>query len=144
MWFELDETLVNEAFSLKEAQGVASLRHASVQDPVPGILSGLAARIRAAVLAGGRTRLRGGALCVPLALRAEATAILRYKLLVRFALTVTDERKSEAAAAEQRLDEIAKGLYPLLDESSTDQSTPPPTYHGRPHRWHSPANGGIM
>lgn len=144
MWFDLDDALLNEAFSAKEAETVASLRHASVQDPVPGVLSGLAARIRAAVLAGGRSRLQGGPLSIPMALRSEATAILRYKLLLRFALVVTDDRKSEAQAAEQRLDEISKGVLPLPDESSTAQSTPPPTYHGRPHRWQSPRNGGIM
>lgn len=139
-WVELNETLISEAFNAKEAAAIQQGREGVPVDPVPGILAGLAARIRASVLACGRVRLRGGESSIPQALRGEATAILRLKLLVRFALAVTDERKREAEAAEERLDAIARGEYPLAEDVISTR----PTYHGRPHRWRSPWKGGLM
>lgn len=139
-WVELDETLIAEAFNAKEEAAIQQGREGVPVDPVPGILAGLAARIRASVLACGRVRLRGGESSIPQALRNEATAILRLKLLVRFALAVTDERKREAEVAEERLDAIAKGEIPLAEDVVHHK----PTYKGRPHRWDSPQRGGLM
>lgn len=141
-WMPLNEALLPEAFAARELETLTEARHNAPQDPVPGICAGLAARIRNAVLAGGRAGLSGskGENDIPLALRGEAAAILRYKLLVRFALAVTDERKEEAARAEQRLDDIAKGVYPLPDDTVATS----PTYHGRAHCWRIPSGGGIM
>lgn len=139
-WFTLDEELIAEAFNEREAQQLQETRRSLPADPVPGICRGLAARMRNAVLAGGRAHLPADALAVPMALRGEATSILRVKLLTRFALSITEERKREAEAAEQRLDAIAKGEYPLPD----DTVAAAPTYHGRPLRWKTPHGGGIM
>lgn len=139
-WGELDERLIAEAFNNKEAVAIQQGRDSASVDPVPGVLDGLAARIRAAVLACGRVRLRGGDRSIPQALRGEATAILRLKLLVRFALAVTDERKREAELAEQRLDAIARGELPLAEDVVHHL----PTYKGRPQRWQSPRRGGVM
>ena len=139
-WFTLDDALIAEAFNEKEAASLLQTRHLLPADPVPGVCQGLAARIRNCVLAGGRARLPEDAAAVPMALRSEATAILRVKLLTRFALSITEERKREAEAAEQRLDEIARGEYPLPD----DRVSATPSYHGRPLRWKSPQGGGIM
>lgn len=140
-WVPLDETLIAEAFDKREAAAVLAGRTAAAADPVPGIMAGLAARIRAAVAACGRVRMRGrDETYIPLALRGEAVAILRLKLLVRFALVVTDERKREAETAEERLNAIARGEIPLADDVISAR----PTYHGRPHRWRSPWKGGLM
>ena len=139
-WFTLDEELMAEAFNEREAQQLQETRHSLPADPVPGICRGLAARVRHCVLAGGHCRLQGTEGDIPLCLRNEATAILRVKLLTRFALSITEERKREAEAAEQRLDAIARGEYPLPD----DTVAAAPTYHGRPLRWQSPHSGGIM
>ncbi len=139
-YFTLDDALLAEAFNEKEAASLLQTRRSLPADPVPGICAGLAARMRNAVLAGGRAHLPADVLAVPMALRGEATAILRVKLLTRFALAITEERKREAEAAESRLDAIAKGEYPLPDDSVAAA----PTYHGRPLRWQSPQGGGIM
>ena len=135
-WIPLDDTLVAEGLNAKEAAAVAD---AAVD--LQGICRGLAARIRSCVLAGGRAALGGDDdTYIPEALRGEAVAILRLKLLVRFALVVTEERKREAEQAEQRLDAIARGEYPLPEDSVAAS----PTYHGRPQRWASPKHGGII
>lgn len=139
-WTEITEALIAEAFNGKELEAVTMRRNAETADPVPGIIAGLAGRIRACVSAPGKVRLQGGSLSIPQALRNEATAILRLKLLTRYALSVTEERKREATDAEARLDAIAKGEIPLVDAIVTNE----PTYHGRPKRWQSPMLGGVM
>lgn len=141
-WVRVDEALIAEGFNPTEQKAISQGRAiGEAADPVPGICSGVASRVRAAVLAGGRlAHMAPDALSIPNALRGEATAILRVRLLTRFALSITEERKREAEAAEARLDSIAKGEIPLADDAV--QQTP--TYHGRPHRWKNPEAGGIM
>lgn len=137
-WIRLDASLIAEGLNEKEAAHLLQLR--SGADPVPGICAGLAARIRAAVAAGGRCHLQGGADSIPAALRGEAVALLVVKLLVRYAINISDPRKSEAEKAEGRLDAIAKGELPLTD----DGVAAAPTYTGRPQRWCHPGAGGVM
>lgn len=137
-WITITADLINEGLTATEATALLNAR--STADPVPGLLLGLAARIRQCVLSGGRSRLQGGQLDIPAALRLEAVAILRYKVLTRLALTISEDRRAEANAAEARLDAIANGTTPLADDAVQQV----PTYHGRPHRWNNPAAGGIM
>lgn len=137
-WITLDAGLIAEGLNEKEAAHVLQLR--SGADPVPGICAGLAARIRAAVAAGGRCRLQGGEDSIPAALRGEAVALLVVKLLVRYAIAVSEPRKLEAEKAEERLDAIAKGELPLTD----DGVAAAPTYSSRPQRWGQPSAGGVM
>lgn len=139
-WFTLSEELIAEAFNEREAQQLQETRHSLTADPVPGICRGLAARVRQSVLAGGRCRLQGTEGDIPQCLRNEATAILRVKLLTRFALSITEERKREAEAAEQRLDAIAKGEIPFAEETPAAR----PAYYGRKRHRRQPQNGGIM
>ena len=139
-WFKLDDALIAEGFNEKEAESLLQTRYHLPADPVPGICQGLAARIRNCVLAGGRARLPEEAAAVPMALRSEATAILRVKLLTRFALSITEERKREAEAAEQRLDAIARGEIPFVDSTPAAR----PAYYGRKRHRRQPASGGIM
>lgn len=139
-WSTLTEDALAEAFNAKEAEAVVRLRAEAAVDPVPAIIGAVAARVRSAVLSGGRCRLCGGDGDIPAALRGEAVAILRMRLLTRFALSVTEERKEEATRAEQRLDDIAKGVLPF----AADTVAAAPTYHGRPQRWNTPPHGGLM
>ena len=137
-WIDLDERLLPEAFQDRECTDLLALR--SSADPVPGICKGLAARIRAAVQANGRCELRGGESSIPQALRAEAVAILRVKILVRFNMSVSEDRRNEAQRAEERLDAIARGEMPFAD--GTPQARP--AYYGRKRHRRQPMNGGIM
>lgn len=144
MWTELcADTALASALNPAEAAATAPLLAAG-QGGIDALCADIAARIRAAVLAGGRARLQGGPRHIPASLRGEAVAILRLRLLTRFDLAVSEARKAEADAAEARLDAIARGEIPLLDESAADTATPPPTYTGRVHRWQSPRNSGLM
>ncbi len=140
-WIRVDEALIAEGFNPDEQEAVSQGRAIDpAADPVPGICSGVAGRVRSAVLACGRVRMNADELSIPNALRGEATAILRVRLLTRFALAITEERKREAEAAEERLDAIARGDIPFAEDIAFSK----PTFHGRPARWASPGVGGIM
>lgn len=137
-WVTLNADMLAEAFQETECQDLLALR--STADPVPGICAGIAARIRAAVQANGRTQLAGGECDIPQALRGEAVAILRVQVLTRYDMTISDPRRDAATAAEARLDAIAKGEYPL----AMDAVATKPTYHARKQRWGQPGSGGLM
>lgn len=137
-WLELDEQLLGEAFQEKECAELLSRRAAA--DPVPGICRGVAARIRAAVQANGRCRLQGGECSIPQALRGEAVALLRVKVLVRYNIKVAEDRRREADSAEERLDAIARGEIPFADATPAAR----PAYYGRKRHRRQPSNGGIM
>ncbi len=137
-WIKLDASLINEGLNEKEASHLLQLR--STGDPVPGICAGIAARIRAAVTAGGRAKPQGGPDYIHPALRGEAVAILVVKLLVRYNINVSEQRAEEARRAEERLDAIARGELPLADDAVMTA----PTYEGRPRRWAQPGHGGVM
>lgn len=140
-WTTCDAALLTEAFNGTELAKVVQARSQDEADPVPGICAGIAARCREAAAASGRVSLAGKAAdTIPTALRGEAVALLRYKLLVRYDLSVTEDRRREAEAAEARLDAVARGEVPMVE--GTAQSKP--TFHGRPQRWNSPKHGGII
>ncbi|WP_343015277.1 hypothetical protein, partial [Akkermansia muciniphila] len=109
---------------------------------IPGILAETAATIRSRIASGGRTRLQGSPDCIPAELMAEAGAIVRYRVLVRFALAMTDERKAEWQHANDVLKELSSGSYVITDDAS--DKTPSPHYSGRPIRWGMSRHGGVM
>lgn len=145
-WIQLGPAALVDTLNPAELEALAPYRGAEAQDPVPGIARGIAARIRSAVAAGGRLPLPDSAgdpaadCRIPAALYNEACAILRLKLLLRYALAVTQERKAEADAAEQRIDAVAKGEIPL----ASGPVATAPTYHARPPRWGFSRQGGIL
>lgn len=138
-WIELDETLLAEAFQERECAELLALR--SSADPVPGICRGIAARIRAAVQANGRCVLDGSESSIPQALRSEAVALLRLKILIRYNLNVSDDRRQDAQKADERLDAIARGDMPFAGDSTPAAR---PAYYGRKRTRRQPPNGGIM
>lgn len=139
-WVTVDAALAEEGLSAAELAAVSNCG-ADWQAALQGVCMGLAARVRNACMASGRVQaLDPRPVAVPAALRAEVVDVLRYRLLLRFALRVTDERKEAATAAEARLDALARGEYPLVDSPAAAA----PTYHGRPHRFQSPQRGGLL
>lgn len=141
-WIALGADALNDALNPTELAALSPVRGKEAQDPVPGIARGITARIRSAVAAGGRTCPPAGTdeSYIPAALYNEACAILRLKLLLRYALTVTPERKAEAEAAEARIDAVAKGEIPLAGGPVASA----PTYEARRKNWGFTHHGGIM
>ncbi len=137
-WFTLNEELLHEAFQDKECADLLALRaHA---DPVPGICKGLAARIRQAILANGRGGVQGEETDIPMALRPVAVALLRVAVLTRYNLSISEDRRTSAREAEERLRGIEKGEIPFATSAVATR----PTYHSRPQRWGRSGSGGML
>ena len=73
--------------------------------------------VREAVATNKANRLGSDPLSIPRSLRPAALDIAALRLLKRFALTVTDERKAAATAAEARLEAVRSAAAPVLDEA---------------------------
>jgi len=98
------------------AQEMAQL---TAQDRLPYVeetLADITAMVREAAAANKANRLPADPLCIPRTLRPAALDIAALRLLKRFALSVTEERKAAAAAGEARLEAVRKAEAPLLDE----------------------------
>lgn len=87
-------------------------------------LEDITAMVREAVATNRANRLGSDPLSIPRSLRPAALDIAALRLLKRFALAVTDERKAAAAAAEQRLEAVRKAEAPVLDETGNLPSQP--------------------
>ncbi len=142
MWEPLTEDVLNQVLNAGELASVTRDRAQVQPDPIPGILAETAATIRSRIASGGRTKLQGGPDCIPGELMAEAGAIVRYRVLVRFALAMTEERVGEWKHANEVLRELSSGSYVIADDASG--KTPSPHYSGRPPRWGMSRHGGVM
>ncbi len=137
-WIEINEDLLHEAIQEKECEEL--LKKRSHADPLPGIYAGLAASIRSAILANGRGRLQGSKLAIPQSLRGEAVALLRLQVLLRYNLTISEDRREAARSAEAKLSAIARGEQPFASSAVATRST----YHSRRQRFGQPGTGGLL
>ena len=87
-------------------------------------LGDIVAIVREAVAANQANQLSADQELIPRSLRPAALDIAAVRLLKRFALTVTEERKSAAAAAEQRLEAVRRAESPVLNESGALPTAP--------------------
>lgn len=142
MWEPLTEDVLNQVLNAGELATVTRDRAQVQPDPIPGILAETTATIRSRIASGGRTKLQGGADCIPAELMAEAGAIVRYRVLVRFALAMTEERIADWKHANEVLRELSSGSYVIAEDASG--KTPSPHYTGRRSRWGMSRRGGVM
>lgn len=142
MWQKLTDEVLTEALNGRELAALTAKRQSESSDPMPGILAGVAARIRGCIRAGGRVRLRGGEDTIPTALWTVATDLVRYQALLRFALGMTDERKLAYQEALKQLEDVAAGRFVLADEGTP--KTPAPAWEGRKRRFGPSSKKGII
>lgn len=142
MWQPITEDIIAEGINPSEQASITAGRASCPQDPVAGILSGVAATIRSRIASGGRTRLRGGELDIPAELMPVAAALVRHQLLLRFALSVGDDRRLAYEDANKVLRELSAGQYVITDDNTA--TTPDPHYSGRPVQWGPRVRRGIM
>lgn len=84
---------------------------------VEDTLADIVAMVREAVATNKANKLADDPMSIPRSLRPAALDIAALRLLKRFALTVTEERKAAANAAEARLESVRKAEAPVLDET---------------------------
>lgn len=142
MWKDLNDEVLAAGLNARELISVTRDRENMTPDPIPGIIGETAAVIRSRISSGGRTRLQGSSYSIPEELMAVAGALVRYRVLTRFALNVTEDRQAEWKHANEVLRELSSGSY-VITEDATDK-TPGPHYSGRPPRWGMKRHGGVM
>lgn len=95
---------------------------------VAGAAEELTSEVRMLVASGGRAGLSPDESAVPAGLLASCTSILRYRLLARYALDISEPRKQAYDDARALLDKAAAGTLTL--DTSADK-TPRPYYNPR-------------
>ncbi len=93
------------------------------------------------VASGGRCKPEADETLIPSGLLAATTAILRYNLLTRYAITIAEHRKTAMEDARALLDRVSKGELNLDTES---ESTPKPYFKGRRSKAATVHRAGIM
>ncbi len=143
MWVELNDSILAEAFNGSELAKVTQRRGVEAVDPMPSLLEGVASLIRGRIRSGGRTQPQGEATFIPQELWSVATDIVRYRVLLRFALDISEPRKLAWQQAQKTLEDISSGAYVLADEG--EGKLPAPHIVSRPAYWGPRAKrGGIM
>ena len=142
MWKKLTDEVITEALNGAELATLTTKRRGENTDAVPGILAGVAARIRGCIRAGGRSPLRGDDHTIPTALWMAATDIVRYQVLLRYAISISEPRKLAYEQALKLLDDVAAGRFVLADEGTP--KTPAPAWQGRKRRFGPSAKKGII
>lgn len=127
----LDGLNVSELAALKRADGDGNIVASLISDCVAEIRANIASANRNTLPPSPDTRL------IPSCLKACACAILRYRLLTRLSLVISEGRTKEWEAANVTLGNVRRGE--LLIPSAGGVEQPPkaarPSYVGRPARW---------
>lgn len=144
MWEAITESILPDILNESELAVITGKRTQQSNDPVPGILSGVVAEFRARMASAGRTRLQGEDNYLPQELYGHACALIRYRLLTRFALSVSEARQAEWEEANRVLRDLSSGAYVIVSGQPESAPTPGPTYSGRPARWGMSRRGGVM
>lgn len=118
---------VADLSSVFNAEELAAVSKGEALPFVQDTLGDITAIVREAVAANKANRLSADCALIPRSLRPAALDIAAVRLLKRFALAVTDERKAAADAAYQRLDAVRKAECPVLDESGQIPPAPAQT-----------------
>lgn len=91
---------------------------------VEDALADVTAQVREAVATNKANRLAAAADSIPRSLRPAALDIVALRLLKRFALSVTEERKKAAEDAAAVLEAVRRAERPVLTESGTLPEAP--------------------
>lgn len=120
-WVPLTAADLSSVFNADE---LAACTKGEFAPYVEETLGDIVAMVREAVATNKANRLSAELDLIPRSLRPAALDIAAVRLLKRFALSVTDERKAAADAAAARLEAVRRAESPVLDESGRLPSAP--------------------
>lgn len=113
-WLPLAVSDLSAVFTEAE---LAEVTRAEFTGYVEDTLGDITVLVREAVATNKANRLPADGDSIPRSLRPAALDIAALRLLKRFGLSVTDERKEAARAAEERLQAVRTAAQPIVDES---------------------------
>lgn len=119
-------------------------------DPLPEIIEQVTLEIRNAIRSNRDNQLHSDATFLPAGAIYHAVAIVRFRLLSRFAVSEADQpgdaRKTEYREAITWLDLVRKGterVEPPYGEADAQAPSPSPRLSGRPRRFTRNTQDGI-
>lgn len=137
--------------SLEEWRKAGSLPEDEPEPPpspdevLDDLVASLTAEIRACVISGARNELPPDATLIPDSLKLAATAKIRFSLLTRFQLNVSEARTLEWKQADALLADVRRGTMAVEQpDGSPTKSNPSPTYRSRPRWWGPERRRGVM
>lgn len=110
-WIPLSVDDLALVFSPKEVEAIVAPTNSQF---IAEIMADVVAQVRESIANNPSNALDAGD-TIPRTLRAIALDIIAVRALKRYARTITDERKEAAAAAIQKLSQIAEGAYRVID-----------------------------
>lgn len=140
MWQELTDAILADAFQPAELASITGGEPDTAA--VTSVLSGVAALIRGRIRSNGRMALQGSETAIPAEMKMVATDIVRYQILLRYDMAVSDDRRKAYEQAMQTLEDIAKGEVVLADAATPAQ--PAPIWNGHPQQWGAMKKHGVM
>ncbi len=120
-WVKLTPSDVSTVLVHQEADVVLSPSHGRA---VREVCDDVVCLVREAVAQNRANHLSADPGRIPRSLRPAALDILRLRLLVRFALSVDDERRAAAERAEAELEAVRAGKRSILAEDGTLPTEP--------------------
>lgn len=113
-WIPLTQDCLAQVFNEAE---LATLKAKAPAAALEAELGDMVAAVRQAVAQNRGNRLPADAALIPRSLRGPALDILALRLLKRYALKATDERRTQAERAQDLLKALAEGKELVLDEA---------------------------
>lgn len=120
-WVTLSAADLSDVFNADELDAVTRGEYLPYAE---NALADVTAQVREAVATNRANRLDPAADTIPRSLRAAALDIVALRLLKRFALSVTDERKKAADDAAAVLDAVRRAERPVLDVNGVLPAAP--------------------
>lgn len=116
---------VDDLAQVFDARELETLQDAAHEACVSDILADAVAVVREAIANNPSNTLDADTTTIPRTLRGTALDLIAIRLLKRFALVVTDERRQAADQAQAKLDAIARAEFRVI---SPDGTIPVPDY----------------
>lgn len=123
-WVPLTQDCLGQVFNDSE---LATLKAKATDAALEAELGDMVAAVRQAVAQNRGNRLSADQGLIPRSLRAPALDILALRLLKRYALKATEERRTQAERAQDLLKAIAEGKELVLDEEGNLPADPAAT-----------------
>jgi hypothetical protein len=145
-WITITENDIKTRLAGAELSAYTSAAKAQGQgNPLTEIISQVVSEIRGYVAACARNTLGAGA-TIPDKLLSAALAMIRYRLITRLPLSISEERKREYDDAISLLERVSDCKFAVdepAEASSEDISTPAPSMGTRTRNFSRTAQDGI-
>ena len=139
-WITLTADMLPEVIDRAELEAITAADTDGVV--VDGIIQDVTASVREAIAANPANVMDLAGDTIPRTLKPEALDMIAWRLLKRFAVTVSEPRDKAYASARERLEAVRAACPCLPASAPTSRGRVPPTAPERPDYFPPPGVGG--